>query len=678
MNTATNLRLIVTKAVLWFVGGVATIVGVVRFIRGLGATTALTDTTPWGMWIGFDVLAGVALAGGGFVIAATVHIFGRERYHGIVRPAILTAFLGYLGVIIGLIFDLGRPWNIWRPMFYWNTHSPLFEVAVCVILYTAVLALEFAPVALEGFPRVQPIVRWLRKLTLPIVIAGIGLSTLHQSSLGTLFLLSEGRMHPLWYAPLLPPLFLISAVGLGLGMVSLESMISSWLYRRRCEWEQLRGLTGAAAVVLSLYLVMRLGDLIVRGKIGYAFDGSWFATLFWTELILSSMAPILLFGLPRLRGKPWAIAWGSVLTVGGFIMHRADVGGISHIAVTGQLYVPAFTEIAVSLGVVSGLALVFLFFVEHLQVWEEKPVAPDHFTPPAYDPLTSLYIRSPWFGAGQRAALTWIAGIICGVVLLEAQLAARRQSVAQPVRSPRNVQVARSPRDEGRGHVFQLTAAGGESLLAGDEYQNALLIDSGGAGRFVLFEHDTHQQRLGGKTSCPQCHHRNVPLDNATSCALCHRDMYRTTDTFVHARHVTAHGGKPSCAVCHPDPGAAKNRASSKACNSCHLPLPQAATLVRSSEPAREPGLAPGYKTALHGLCIPCHQSEEAKKTAQLASQTETAEGPPAEMLAGVEEPYLIRCTTCHRTTFADESELRRRAGWSVVTAGLPPAMRGP
>ena len=165
MNTATNNRVLVTKAALWFLVGVATVIVVARFTLGLGLTTELSDLTPWGMWIGFDVLAGVALAAGGFVIAATVHIFHLERYRGIVRPAILTAFLGYLAVIFGLMVDLGRPWNIWRPMIHWNLHSPLFEVAMCVMFYTAVLALEFAPVGLESFERFRPVVRLLRRLT---------------------------------------------------------------------------------------------------------------------------------------------------------------------------------------------------------------------------------------------------------------------------------------------------------------------------------------------------------------------------------------------------------------------------------------------------------------------------------------------------------------------------------
>jgi Ni/Fe-hydrogenase subunit HybB-like protein len=656
VTPAQNPRLIVTKAVLWFLVGVAAVVAVVRFARGLGVTTALTDATPWGMWVGFDVMGGVALAAGGFVVAATVYIFRRERYHAIVRPAILTAFLGYLAVIIGLMIDIGRPWNIWRPMFHWNLHSPLFEVAMCVMLYTTVLALEFAPVVLERFSWAVPIIRFLRRATLPLVILGIALSTLHQSSLGTLFLLSGARMHPLWFSPLLPVHFLVSAVGLGLGMVTVESLVTSWLYRREPEWDLLRGLARAATVVLSVYFVVRLGDLAWRGELGRAFDGSWFAVLFWVEMGMSTLAPVALFLRARKSDGHWAIAWGSFLMTAGFVLHRADVGGISHIAVTGQVYVPAPTEVAVSLGIVSGLGLIFLFFVENLKVWEEPPPAVDHFTPAATDPVSSQYIGSPWLGEGQRAALAVICGVVVGIALVEAQVESRRRSAARPIHPPRSAAVEVTPRAGGKGHVFEVVsptvpAAMTEAVTGGGLLQDAILIDSGGEGRLVLFPHAAHQRRLGGEASCTSCHHRNVPLDRATSCSHCHRDMYRWTDTFDHARHVVALDQSLSCIVCHRDRNAARTRAESRACASCHQATPPHLTRVRTTREA-EPGLAPGYEKAMHGLCLGCHREEE--KGVAVADRS------------------LSRCTTCHRDEFASDAEMRQRPPFAVVAAKFP------
>ena len=658
MTPAQNPRLIVTKAVLWFLVGVAAVVAVVRFALGLGLTTALTDATPWGMWVGFDVMGGVALAAGGFVVAATVYIFRRERYHVIIRPAILTAFLGYLAVIIGLMVDLGRPWNIWRPMFNWNLHSPLFEVAMCVMLYTTVLALEFAPVVLERFSWALPLIRLLRRVTLPLVVIGIALSTLHQSSLGTLFLLSGARMHPLWFSPALPLLFLVSAVGLGLGMVTVESLVTSWLYRREPEWDLLGGLARAATVVLSAYLVLRLGDLVLRGQIGRAFDGSWFAVLFWIEIGVSSIAPIALLLRSRHGRGRWAITWGAFLMTGGFVLHRADVGGISHIAVTGQLYVPAPTEVAVSLGIVSGLALIFLFFVENLKVWEEPPQATDHFTPAAWDPVGSQYIGSPWLGEGQRAALAVVCGLVVGLALVEAQVESRRPSAARPIHPPRSAAVEATPRADAPGHVFEIVsptaAADPDEILArSGQLQDAILIDSGGEGRLVLFPHAAHQRRLGGEVSCADCHHRNIPLDRATSCAHCHRDMFRWTDTFDHARHVTAHGGPLSCSVCHRDRAAPRTRAGSRACASCHPTTPSDLTRVRVTREA-EPGLAPGYEKAMHGLCLTCHRNEEKEVAAADRS--------------------LGRCTTCHRNEFASEQEMRGTPPFALVAASSPSA----
>ena len=219
-------------AIILALGAYATFV---RFFRGLGASTALNDLAPWGLWIGFDVMAGVALAAGGFVIAATVHIFHREKYEPLLRPAILTAFLGYLLVITGLLYDLGQPWRIWHTLIYWNPHSVLFEVAWCVMIYTGVLALEFAPIMFERL-RVPRIRRILRTITIPLIILGITLSTMHQSSLGSMFLIFPSKLSALWYTPILPLLFFTSAVAVGLAMVTVESLLSAGSCAAKRTW----------------------------------------------------------------------------------------------------------------------------------------------------------------------------------------------------------------------------------------------------------------------------------------------------------------------------------------------------------------------------------------------------------------------------------------------------------
>ena len=642
MSGPVNVRLLTTKVVLWWIVGIAAIVAAARFAFGLGAATALTDTTPWGMWIGFDVLAGVALAAGGFVIAATVHVFRIRKYEPLVRPAILTAFLGYIAVILGLVMDLGRPWNIWRMMFFWQPDSPLFEVGWCVMLYTTVLALEFAPVVFERLRWERPR-RVLRRLSLLLVTAGIGLSTLHQSSLGTLFLLTRDRLHPLWWSPALPLMFFVSAVGLGLCMVTAESLASSWLFRRPPEWNLLRGLTRAAGGVLGLYLVIRIGDLVFRGEIRHVIDGTWASALFVVEILLSAVVPLLLFGMPSLRRRPAALAAGAWLGVAGFVLHRADVGGIAHVPLTGELYVPALTEVAISAGVVSGLALVFLFFLERFPVWEERPELPDHFTPPLRDPVSRTYLGGRWFGRTRMAAAAWIAGALVGLVLVEATVVGGRRPEPDPVREARATRVVRSERSAGPGHVLRLAAY--ETSAAAADTTPALLIDGDRAGTWVLFEHDAHRDRLGGERSCGQCHHRNLPLSQGTRCTECHRDMYRDTDTFSHASHVSALEGNASCRGCHRSASQPKTRAASRPCDECHGRDRAAVTRVRVSRelPA---GIAPGYRDAMHALCIGCHLEEDGKRVGL--------------------EPYLSRCQACHRGHAPDGRDLHLREGRSL------------
>jgi Ni/Fe-hydrogenase subunit HybB-like protein len=248
-------------------------------------------------------------------MAAVVHVFHMQRYSPAARPAILTAFLGYGAVAVGLLFDLGLPWNIWHPIIFWNPRSPLFEVGWCVMLYLTVLALEVAPIILVKTP-FQRTCRFLTRLALPIMILGIMLSTLHQSSLGSLLLIMPFRVHPLWYSQLLPELFFVSAICLGLVMVMLEASTTSWLYRREPETEMLSGLARLASIALASYFLFKLGDLLLQRKLALAFDGSWAGNLFIVEMLLSTVIPMICFAVPAVRRSftaVWLLAWSSVL-----------------------------------------------------------------------------------------------------------------------------------------------------------------------------------------------------------------------------------------------------------------------------------------------------------------------------------------------------------------------------
>ncbi|MEW6337054.1 MAG: NrfD/PsrC family molybdoenzyme membrane anchor subunit [Acidobacteriota bacterium] len=638
MTPAPNVRLAATKAALWSILGAATTVGVGRYALGLGKTTALTDLTPWGLWIGFDVLAGVALAAGGFMIAGAVHVFHLERYHALLRPAVLTAFLGYVAVVVGLLIDLGKPWNIWRPTVFWQPHSALFEVAWCVMLYLTVLALEFAPVVAEGL-RLSKLLTLLRRLTVPLVATGIALSTLHQSSLGTLLVIAPNRLHPLWYSPWLPLLFFVSAAALGLAMVTLESVVSSWLFHREAEWDLLAGLTRAAAFVLALYTALRVGDLLWRGQLGHLLDTGWWGEWFALELAVSAVVPALLFALPSVRRSRRALGIGAFLSVMGFVLYRVNAGGLSHILSTGEGYLPALTELVMSLGVVSAMALVFLFFVEHLRVWEHPPETPGHFRVAVTDPVSSVRVRAPWLGGTRRAAFAWALGGVLGLALLEAQVAHRSSPRPYPVSQPRSITAAlvektadaRSPSSPAT--VVPADFTGGARA--------AMLIDGDDDGDGVLFIHDAHRDRLGGEPgSCHRCHHRNRRGDRATSCVTCHRDMYAVTDTFDHERHVTAHAGNQGCRRCHQDPRAGKDRAGSAPCDSCHRQEFRPESGIKPASDLNS-GKAAAYRDAMHGLCVECHRSEDARRG---------------------DGPRRSRCTYCHGAARA-----------SVATDAAPP-----
>jgi len=186
----------------------------VRYLRGLGAVSNMTDQFPWGFWIGFDCLCGVMLAAGGFCMVGAVYLFNVESLHSVVRPAVLTAFLGYLLFIVGLLFDLGRPWFIWHQLIYMNPHSVMFEVGTCVMTYTTVLFFEFLPNVFERF-NFQVGIKWVKKIYPILIVLGILLSTLHQSSLGSLYLIMPSKLHPFWYSPALPFFFFGSAVAVG-------------------------------------------------------------------------------------------------------------------------------------------------------------------------------------------------------------------------------------------------------------------------------------------------------------------------------------------------------------------------------------------------------------------------------------------------------------------------------
>ena len=344
---------------------------VLRFTQGLGRSTNLSDQFPWGLWIGFDVLCGVMLAAGGFTLTAAVHILNIKRLRPIVRPSILTAFLGYLLVSIALMFDLGRPYRIWHPLIMRNPHSVMFEVAYCVMLYTTVLALEFSPIVLERFHFEKPL-QVVRAALIPLVILGVLLSTLHQSSLGTLYLITPEKLHPFWYSPLLPVFFFISAIAVGLAMTIFESSLSSKYFGRQLELPILQELGRVLVVVLCVFGILRFEDLLHRGVLRLTLVPGYEMSLFWLEVALGLVLPLVLLAQERIRTTADGLYLAAVLVVLGFITNRLNVSITGLESSAGTHYIPKWTEVAVTGAIIAAGFALFGLAVKYLPIFSAK------------------------------------------------------------------------------------------------------------------------------------------------------------------------------------------------------------------------------------------------------------------------------------------------------------------
>jgi Ni/Fe-hydrogenase subunit HybB-like protein len=347
----------------------SSVVTVLRYWKGLGAVTNLSDRFPWGLWIGFDVLCGVGLAAGGFTITTAVYVFNLKRYQPIVRPTVLTAFLGYLLVAVGLMYDLGRPWNIWHPLVMWNPRSPMFEVSWCVMLYLTVLALEFSGIVFERLG-------WRRALTLqhaatvPLVVAGAIISTLHQSSLGSFYLIIPAKLHPIWYTPYLPLLFYLSAIAAGLAMMIVEARLSARALGRGLEMPLLMSIGRALFFALAVYGSVRIFDLARRGVLGQAFSASREALFFQLELAIGVILPMALVAWPAVRRNSGRLYGAALLVVAGFVVNRLNVSITGLEWSQGGRYVPSVAEGLITIMLVGVGITLFSLAVRFLPVME--------------------------------------------------------------------------------------------------------------------------------------------------------------------------------------------------------------------------------------------------------------------------------------------------------------------
>ncbi len=343
-------------------------VGLYRMAVGLGPTTNLTDASPWGVWISFD-LATVALSGGAFTLAALVYVFQFDSLHAAVRPTVLAGLLGYSSVLVILLFDLGRWDRFYNVFLHPNFSSALLEVSWCIAAYSTILIYEFSPVLLEN-SRLKWLLPTIKKYLIPLVIVGVTLSTMHQSSLGTLFVIMSPRVHPLWYSMLLPVFFLISSLAAGISMVIAGATISYWLFGRSLKIKTLAQLGWFLPWILGFYLVLKFGELLIANELDLLSEGGRYTALFWTELIVGAAIPIILFAMKQVRASRAASLFGASLVLGGVILNRFDVTWFGMKA-SGASYTPHWMEVALLVGVLSGVVLVYSLIARYFPVYEE-------------------------------------------------------------------------------------------------------------------------------------------------------------------------------------------------------------------------------------------------------------------------------------------------------------------
>ncbi|VEN73396.1 HMC operon ORF 3 protein [Candidatus Desulfarcum epimagneticum] len=353
-----------------------------RFSKGLGAVTNLSNDYPWGIWIGFDLLCGVALAAGGYVTSAAVYIFGMKKYHSAVRPAILTGFLGYSLVLLALLYDVGRPVRLalgYPFVVSQGTSSLLFEVGLCVALYLTVLFIEFSPAALEwlGLKRLRNIAA---RLTIALTIFGVVLSTLHQSSLGALFLIAPSKLHPLWHSSYLPIFFFVSSIIAGLSMVILESSLAHRFFSHKMDDVHHKEADGvvlgfgkAAAFVMAGYLAIKIVGIAADHNWHYLFTpyGGWFLL----ELLGFVAAPCFVYAVGTRERNVGIIKIASVWSVLGIVLNRLNVSVIAFnwSLPPDEKYAPHWMEIGVSVFIVTLGVLAYRFIVTRMPVLYEHP-----------------------------------------------------------------------------------------------------------------------------------------------------------------------------------------------------------------------------------------------------------------------------------------------------------------
>ena len=356
--TITPMRFFLTGLALICLGTI-----IVRLVTGYQYVTNLTDETPWGLWIAFDVMTGVALAGGGYSTALLVHSFDYKKYRVVARGALLTSLFGYILVMVGLFLDIGQWYNFWRPFVSWGYSSVLFEVFWCVSIYTTILSLEFCEVLTERIAKSYHL-KALKILPILIII-GLIFPMMHQSSLGGLFLLFKAKMYPLWWSEFLPLYFLLSSFFVGSAMVCVETDLARRGYAHEVPHNVLKRLTRVGGRVMVAYLLLKLYDLTVQNQWGLLLENSLQSNLYIVEMVFGIIIPIcpIFSSIVNTRRGLMLYSW---LTVGGVVLNRMN--NVFTSMYTNGNYFPSVWEFIVSIGLISIGCLIYCFIVENFKV----------------------------------------------------------------------------------------------------------------------------------------------------------------------------------------------------------------------------------------------------------------------------------------------------------------------
>ena len=382
ININPRLRLSPFVMVLLALMGIAFVVAMIRFAVGIGAISNLSNAYPWGFWVSFDLFTGIAISSGAFVLTALVYILELEEFRPLVRPTLLTGLLGYVMEVIALLVDLGHPERIWHYFIYQNFTSFLLAIGLYVMIYSGIMTVELAPAVLERF-HLQKLADLIKRFMKPLVIIGATISVLHQGSLGALLLIQPAKLFPLWWTPLLPALFFISAVAIAIAMTIFESSLSSRYFHRGLETHLLEKLAAIIPFVLGIYLIVRFVQLALAGDLQYLFNSGMMSILFWAEILIGSVIPLILFSIKKIRQSPRGLLTGAIILLLGMILDRFDVSWLAVKHPDPLSYIPAFMannvhyfpslpEISISLGIFSAGILAFGLAIKYLPIFEDE------------------------------------------------------------------------------------------------------------------------------------------------------------------------------------------------------------------------------------------------------------------------------------------------------------------